>query len=62
MSDILNQLHEVLEARKGADPDSSYVASLYGKGLNKILEKVVGVGRRTKYTGRVSRASCTIVV
>ena len=40
MSDILNQLHEVLEARKGADPDSSYVASLYGKGLNKILEKV----------------------
>ncbi|KAF0804725.1 phosphoribosyl-ATP pyrophosphatase [Alcanivorax xiamenensis] len=40
MSDILNQLHQVLEARKGADPDSSYVASLYHKGLNKILEKV----------------------
>ncbi|WOD29041.1 phosphoribosyl-ATP diphosphatase [Alloalcanivorax xenomutans] len=40
MSDILNQLHQVLEARKGAAPDSSYVASLYHKGLNKILEKV----------------------
>lgn len=40
MSDILNQLHQVLESRKDADPDSSYVASLYGKGLNKILEKL----------------------
>src|SRR3546814_1286823 len=29
-----------LEARKGAAPNSSYVASLYHKGLNKILEKV----------------------
>lgn len=40
MSDILNQLAEVLEARKSADSDSSYVSGLYQKGLNKILEKV----------------------
>ena len=40
MSDTLTRLAEVLEARKGAAPDSSYVASLYHKGLNKILEKV----------------------
>ncbi|MBB3102886.1 phosphoribosyl-ATP diphosphatase [Azomonas macrocytogenes] len=40
MSNTLNQLAEVLEARKNAAPDSSYVASLYHKGLNKILEKV----------------------
>lgn len=40
MSDILGQLHQVLEERKSADPDTSYVASLYAKGLNKILEKV----------------------
>ena len=40
MSDTLNRLAEVLESRKGAAPDSSYVASLYDKGLNKILEKV----------------------
>lgn len=40
MSDTLNQLAEVLEARKNAAPESSYVASLYHKGLNKILEKV----------------------
>ena len=40
MSDVLSALHQVLEARKSASPDSSYVASLYHKGLNKILEKV----------------------
>lgn len=40
MSDVLNELAKVLEARKTASPDSSYVASLYHKGLNKILEKV----------------------
>ena len=37
---IIEQLTEVLEARRGADPDTSYVASLYARGLNKILEKV----------------------
>lgn len=40
MSDILARLHLVLEERKQAEPSSSYVASLYHKGLNKILEKV----------------------
>lgn len=40
MSDVLERLAEVLEARKRADPDSSYVAKLYGKGLDAILKKV----------------------
>lgn len=40
MSDILKQLAEILEQRKGADPDSSYVAGLYAKGLDSILKKV----------------------
>ena len=40
MSDILQQLGDILEERKGAEADSSYVSSLYHKGLNKILEKV----------------------
>lgn len=40
MSDVLTQLSEVLEQRKNASPDSSYVSSLHAKGLNKILEKV----------------------
>ena len=30
----------MMRERKAADPDSSYVAKLYHKGLNKILEKV----------------------
>lgn len=40
MTDTLRQLADVLEQRKKADADSSYVASLHAKGLNKILEKV----------------------
>lgn len=40
MTDILGALDAVLEQRKQAAADSSYVASLYHKGLNKILEKV----------------------
>ncbi len=40
MSDVLTRLAQVLEERKQAAPDSSYVASLHAKGLNKILEKV----------------------
>lgn len=40
MSDILTKLSEVLEARKTADPDSSYVASLYHDGVDKILKKL----------------------
>ena len=38
--DILKELSAVLEARKGQDAESSYVASLYAKGLDKILEKL----------------------
>ena len=40
MSDILDRLAETLEARKGADPQSSYVARLYAKGTDSILKKV----------------------
>ncbi|MEZ5508451.1 MAG: phosphoribosyl-ATP diphosphatase [Gammaproteobacteria bacterium] len=40
MNDILASLDNVLEQRKQAAADSSYVAGLYHKGLNKILEKV----------------------
>ncbi len=40
MSDILARLAETLEARKSADPQSSYVAKLYAKGMDSILKKV----------------------
>ena len=40
MSDVLKRLTEVLEQRKQAEPESSYVASLYHKGLDAILKKI----------------------
>lgn len=40
MNDILMELARVLEERKKADPEDSYVASLYDKGLDAILKKV----------------------
>ena len=39
-NDILNQLAAVLEQRKTAEADSSYVASLYAKGSDAILKKI----------------------
>ena len=40
MSDVLIKLADVLEQRKQADPESSYVAKLYAKGLDAILKKI----------------------
>ncbi len=40
MNDLIEELTEVLRARRGADPSASYVAGLYSKGLNAILEKI----------------------
>jgi phosphoribosyl-ATP pyrophosphohydrolase len=37
---VLDELTQVLAQRKSEDPNTSYVASLHAKGLNKILEKV----------------------
>jgi phosphoribosyl-ATP pyrophosphohydrolase len=39
-NEILDRLASTLEARKLADPQSSYVAKLYHKGLDAILKKV----------------------
>ncbi|MBD9359750.1 phosphoribosyl-ATP diphosphatase [Methylomonas sp. BW4-1] len=40
MSEVLQQLAEVLEQRKLQTADQSYVASLYAKGLDHILKKI----------------------
>ncbi|HQU15737.1 MAG: phosphoribosyl-ATP diphosphatase [Chromatiales bacterium 21-64-14] len=40
MDDILVRVGAILEARKEADPGSSYVASLYHKGQDAILRKI----------------------
>lgn len=39
-NDIIERLMAVLESRKGAEPETSYVASLYHKGLDSILKKI----------------------
>ena len=38
--DILARLEQVIADRKSASPDSSYVASLYAKGIEKIAQKL----------------------
>ena len=40
MTTTLDKLAKVIEQRKLADPQHSYVASLYDKGLDAILRKV----------------------
>jgi phosphoribosyl-ATP pyrophosphohydrolase len=37
---LLDELAAVLEARKQETPESSYVASLYHAGTNRILQKI----------------------
>lgn len=40
MSDTLARLEATIAARKGADPATSYVASLFAKGRSKIARKL----------------------
>ena len=40
MSNIIDELTEILEQRKTASIKESYVANLHAQGINKILEKV----------------------
>ena len=40
MSDTLHRLESTIAARRGADPDSSYVARLNAKGLGKSTQKL----------------------
>jgi phosphoribosyl-ATP pyrophosphohydrolase len=40
MDDVLIKLEQVLEQRKSAKADESYVSSLYNKGTDEILKKI----------------------
>ncbi|MFP5344771.1 MAG: phosphoribosyl-ATP diphosphatase [Gammaproteobacteria bacterium] len=40
MDDVLTRLGQLLEQRKTAAPESSYVASLYARGADVILKKI----------------------
>jgi phosphoribosyl-ATP pyrophosphohydrolase len=52
MSDILHKLSQVLNERKQADPESSYVASLYAAGTDKILKKLGEEATETVIAGK----------
>ena len=62
--DTLERLAAVIESRRGADPDKSYVARLFAKGQDAMLKKVgeeatevVMAGKdgdATKLTGEVA--------
>ncbi len=63
-NDTLARLAAVIESRKGGDPDASYVARLFAKGLDAMLKKVgeeatetvmaAKDGERTKLTAEVA--------
>ncbi len=40
MDDVLIKLEQVLEQRKSAKANESYVSSLYNKGMDEILKKI----------------------
>jgi phosphoribosyl-ATP pyrophosphohydrolase len=52
VSDILDRLADVLEARKSASADSSYVAKLYAKGTDAILKKIGEEATETVMAGK----------
>lgn len=47
MSEILDVLYQILQQRKQADPEKSYVASLYHKGTEHIAGKVIEEAQET---------------
>jgi phosphoribosyl-ATP pyrophosphohydrolase len=56
MADILQTLAATLEQRKNAAPDSSYVASLYAKGLDAILKKIAEEAAETIMAAKDGKA------
>ncbi len=44
---ILERLYDVLVSRKGADPNKSYTAKMFNKGVTKIAQKVGEEGVET---------------
>lgn len=52
MSDVLHRLAEVIETRRTAAPDESYVAALFRDGLDKILKKIGEEATETIIAGK----------
>ncbi|WP_038097846.1 bifunctional phosphoribosyl-AMP cyclohydrolase/phosphoribosyl-ATP diphosphatase HisIE [Thioalkalivibrio sp. HK1] len=52
--DVLTDLARIIDARKGAPPDESYVASLHAKGVDAVLKKVGEEAAETIIAGKGS--------
>jgi phosphoribosyl-ATP pyrophosphohydrolase len=50
--DILDRVAATIASRRGADPASSYVASLFGKGDDAILKKIGEEATETVMAGK----------
>lgn len=50
--DILQAVYEVIQQRRHNPTESSYVASLYAKGLDKILSKIGEEATETAVAGK----------
>ncbi|MEP1445427.1 MAG: bifunctional phosphoribosyl-AMP cyclohydrolase/phosphoribosyl-ATP diphosphatase HisIE [Paraglaciecola sp.] len=50
---FIAELESVIASRKGADPDSSYTAHLYSKGIKRIAQKVGEEGVETALAAAV---------
>ena len=57
MDNIIEKLVILLEERRDADPEESYVAMLHKSGLNKILEKVSEEATETILAAKDAQAS-----
>ena len=58
--EILSALYAVIQQRKNADPESSYVSSLYQKGLDKILGKIGEEATETVVAGKAGEVDQVI--
>ncbi len=52
ISDVLDRVAATIRSRRGADPASSYVASLFAKGDDAILKKIGEEATETVMAGK----------
>ncbi len=58
--EILQRLYDVIEARKGDDPEASYTARLFADGLPKIAQKLGEEAVETVIAGASGDADGTV--
>ena len=58
--DVIERLEAAIAARRGADPSTSYVASLNAKGLDQILKKVAEEAVETVLASKVGEREAII--